>query len=90
MTDPYDGVLVMQTVEGMKLICYELMDAANRHLNDDLLRVYDSSANELVIELTKKVEQVRTIPCYVANCLSNCTRALFMGTIELAFFLTGL
>ncbi len=49
----------MQTVEGMKLICYELMDAANRLPNDDVFQVYTSSATELVIELTRKVEKVK-------------------------------
>jgi hypothetical protein len=59
---------IVQSVEGMKLICYELMDAANREPSDHMLQLYDASANELVIELTWKVEQVG-IPCTHARAL---------------------
>lgn len=48
----------VQSVEGMKLVCYELMDAANRSSGADALQLYADSANDLVIQLTSKIEKV--------------------------------
>lgn len=65
----------MQSVEGMKLVCYELMDAANRPAGADGLRIYATSANDLVIELTSKIEKASQgdikfcSGCNVVRCL---------------------
>lgn len=46
-------------VEGMKILCYELMEAAAGQASPGTLSNMDVSVNELVIELTSKVHLVR-------------------------------
>ena len=48
----------VQSVEGMKMLCYELMGAANNGVSDSTLAHYGAQANALTLVLTEKVEQV--------------------------------
>lgn len=49
----------LQSVEGMKVLCFELMEAAAGRASAYTLANLAASANELVIELTNRVHQVR-------------------------------
>ncbi|KAK9814323.1 hypothetical protein WJX72_004049 [[Myrmecia] bisecta] len=52
-----------ESVEGMKLLCYEVMEAASGKASPATLATLAASANELVMELTKKVHQVFDSAC---------------------------
>ena len=47
----------LQSVEGMKVLCFELMEAASGRASAYTLANLAASANELVIELTRRVLQ---------------------------------
>lgn len=62
----------LQSVEGMKMLCYELMGAANNGVSDSTLAHYGAQANALTLVLTEKVEQVSY--CAKSLCrISTCT-----------------
>lgn len=48
----------LQSVEGMKVLCFELMEAAAGRASAYMLANLAASANELVIELTNRVHRV--------------------------------
>ena len=48
----------MQSVEGMKVLCFELMEASGGRASASTLADLAASANELVVELTRRVHQV--------------------------------
>ncbi|KAL0028272.1 hypothetical protein WJX79_006476 [Trebouxia sp. C0005] len=47
-----------QSVEGMKVLCFELMEASGGRASASTLADLAASANELVVELTRRVHQV--------------------------------
>ncbi|KAL0039701.1 hypothetical protein WJX77_005628 [Trebouxia sp. C0004] len=47
-----------QSVEGMKVLCFELMEASGGRASASTLADLSASANELVVELTRRVHQV--------------------------------
>ena len=49
----------LQSVEGMKVLCFELMEASGGRASSLTLADLAASANELVVELTRRVHQVR-------------------------------
>ena len=49
----------LQSVEGMKVLCFELMEASAGRASTFTLADLAASANELVVELTRRVHQVR-------------------------------
>lgn len=49
----------LQSVEGMKVLCFELMEASGGRASPSTLTDLAASANELVVELTRRVYQVR-------------------------------
>ncbi len=49
----------LQSVEGMKVLCFELMEASGGRASASTLADLAASANELVVELTRRVHQVR-------------------------------
>lgn len=53
----------LQSVEGMKVLCFELMEAASGRASAYTLANLAASANELVIELTRRVLQVSLLHC---------------------------
>ena len=59
--------LCVQSVEGMKVLCFELMEASGGRASASTLADLAASANELVIELTRRVHQASfLLPC---NCI---------------------
>ena len=54
----------MQSVEGMKVLCFELMEASGGRASASTLADLAASANELVIELTRRVHQASN--CFVS------------------------
>lgn len=48
----------VQSVEGMKVLCFELMEASAGRASASTLADLAASANELVVELTRRVHQV--------------------------------
>lgn len=48
----------LQSVEGMKVLCFELMEASGGRASASTLADLAASANELVVELTRRVHQV--------------------------------
>ena len=48
----------LQSVEGMKVLCFELMEASGGRASASTLADLAASANELVVELTRRVCQV--------------------------------
>lgn len=57
---PAGGVL--QCVEGMKKLCYALMDA-HKGSSADVRAYFATSASVLVLELSRRVDQVRVGVC---------------------------
>lgn len=55
----------MQSVEGMKMLCYELMEAVNGAASESTLAHYGAQANGLTVVLTEKVEQVSLSVCHL-------------------------
>ena len=55
--------MYLQSVEGMKVLCFELMEAACGRASAYTLANLAASANELVIELTRRVLHVRLHQC---------------------------
>lgn len=51
-------LLFAQSVEGMKVLCFELMEASGGRASASTFADLAASANELVVELTRRVHQV--------------------------------
>ena len=51
----------MQYIEGLKLLFYELMDAAKGLILPEVLRHYAETAGQVVQELVRKVQKVRAV-----------------------------
>ena len=58
----------LQSVEGMKVLCFELMEAAAGRASAYMLANLAASANELVIELTNRVHQVTAHTIHRRRC----------------------
>lgn len=56
--DSLDHAASVQSVEGMKVLCFELMEASGGRASASTLADLAASANELVVELTRRVHQV--------------------------------
>lgn len=50
-----------QYIEGLKLLFYELMDAAKGLILPEVLRHYAETAGHVVQELVRKVQKVRAL-----------------------------
>ena len=50
-----------QYIEGLKLLFYELMDAAKGLILPEVLRHYAETAGQVVRELVRKVQKVRAL-----------------------------
>ena len=50
---------LLQSVEGMKMLCYELMDATGGKVSQSTLAAFAAAANNLVVILTSKIIEVR-------------------------------
>lgn len=57
ITDP-KCFMLLQYVEGMKLVTYALMDAVNGGMDEHVMSYYVSCASEVVMELVRKVHKV--------------------------------
>ena len=67
-------MLLVQSVEGMKVLCFELMEASGGRASACTLADLAASANELVVELTRRVHQVGNIHSLVTLAAGSASR----------------
>ena len=76
---------LLQSVEGMKMLCYELMDATSGKVSQSTLAAFAAAANNLVVILTSKIIEVRQAASYLLH--KACSMQLFFAAPFLAILL---